>query len=275
MNDGFDNLIRNARPEVPAGARARVLEYVGAHGAVASAPAPWRVLMRAAALVLLAVFAGVAAALVARPDPTPGVDPVAQLAAEVKALQAQVAALEKDSAAAQLAGLQAEVDAFQAERGGYDVAALEQAVAAQLNAREARQREEWRQRHIEHMRRHYAQEQEATVERLRRELNLSHEQEQAVRELLTETGRQAEELIGEVYSGQRHRRRDSRVHDRFAQLASETEEKLNALLSEQQRGRMEGTGIVSAAPENWAPRSEFRDDTDLDVWTNWVNVTRE
>lgn len=273
MNDDFDNLIRNAKPAVPAGARARVLEYVGAHGAVASAPAPWRVFLRAAALVLLAVFAGVAAALVSRPETAPTVDPVAQLAADVKALETQVAALERDSLYEQLAGLQAEVAAL--ERSRTDSAtALEQVVIAQLEARDSREREEWRQRHIEHMRRHYAEEQEATVERLRRELKLSAEQEKAVRELLTETGKQAEELIGEVYTGRRHRR-DPRMHDKFAELANETEKKLAELLSEQQRGRMEGTGIVSAAPEDWAPRSEFRDDTDLDVWTNWINVTRE
>ncbi len=274
MNDDFDNLIRNARPDAPAGARARVLEYVGAHGAVASAPAPWRVFLRAAALVLLAVFAGVAAALVARPAPAPALDPVAQLAAEVKALETQVAALERDSAAAQLVDLQAEVAALEAGRPDYG-AALAQVVMAQLDARESREREEWRQRHLEHMRRHYAEEQEATVERLRRELNLSSEQEKAVRELLSETGKQAEELIGEVYTGRRHHRRDPRMHDRFAELANETEKKLAELLNEKQRGRMEGTGIVSAAPEDWAPRSEFRDETDLDVWTNWINVTRE
>jgi len=273
MNDEFDNLIRNAKPAVPAGARARVLDYVGAHGAVASAPAPWRVLMRAAALVLLAVFAGVAAALVSRPETASAVDSVAQLAAEVKALEAQVAALERESLTVQLAQLQSEVAALEFGRPNYG-AALEQVVMAQLEERESREREEWRQRHIEHMRRHYAEEQEATVERLRRELNLSAEQEKAVRELLTDTGKQAEKLIGEVYMG-RHHRRDARMHDKFAELANETEKKLAELLSEQQRGRMEGTGIVSAAPEDWAPRSEFRDDTDLDVWTNWINVTRE
>ena len=42
MNEDFDKLIRNAKPAVPEGARARVLEHVEAHGAVASAPAPWR-----------------------------------------------------------------------------------------------------------------------------------------------------------------------------------------------------------------------------------------
>lgn len=274
MNDDFDNLIRNAKPAVPAGARARVLEHVEAHGAVASAPAPWRVFLRAAALVLLAVFAGVAAALVSRPEPNPEVDPVAQLTDEMKALEVQVAALERDSGLEQLARLQAEVAALEAGRGGYDDAALEQVVMAQLEARETREREEWRQRHLEHTRRHYAEEQEAAVERLRRELNLSAEQEKAVRELLTETGKQAEQLIGEVYTARRHRR-DPRMHDKFAELANETEKKLAELLNDQQRGRMEGTGIVSAAPEDWAPRSEFRDDTDLDVWTNWINVTRE
>ncbi|MCB9936233.1 MAG: hypothetical protein H6840_11140 [Planctomycetes bacterium] len=270
MNEDFDKLIRNAKPAVPEGARARVLEHVEAHGAVASAPAPWRVLLRAAALVLLAVFAGVAAALAGRPEPAPAGDPVAELAAEVKALDAQVAALERDSAALQLAKLQAEVAALETRRQ-----AFEQAVTGLVEAHELCEREEWRQRHIEHMRRHYAEEQEATIERLRSELNLSAEQEKEVRALLTEAGKQAEGLIGEVYTSGR-RRHDPRMHDKFAQLASETETQLNALLNEQQRGRMAGpTGIVSSEPEDWAPRSDFRDATDLDVWTNWINVTRE
>lgn len=266
MATDFDNLIRSARPEVPAAARERVLGYVEAHGAVASTPAPFRVLLRAAALVMLALLAGVAAALVATPSPQPATP--ADLP-DIGPLAERVAALETDLPVAELSRIAERIDELaQARRDAF----LE-AVNRQIDIHENEQAMVWRERHIKHVREHYAEEREATIERMRDELGLTAEQEQQVREVLEETGKQAEALIGDFYTHGHHH--DRRVNDKFAQLAADTEKKLEALLDRQQREAIEDEGgIVSAAPEDWAPSSEFRDGTDLDVWTNWITVTR-
>ncbi|MCB9895901.1 MAG: hypothetical protein H6839_15750 [Planctomycetes bacterium] len=277
MKTDFDNLIRSARPEVPAAARERVLDYVGAHGAVASAPAPFRTLparhslgvgvLRVAALVMLALLAGIAAALVATPSPQPAT--TAQLP-DIAPLAERVAALETDLPVAELNAIADRIDALETRKAE----SFEAAVTQVINARETRQAELWRERHIEHVREHFAREREATIERMREELGLSPEQEKQVREVLEETGRQAESLIGDFYTRGHHH--DRQVGDKFAQLAADTDKKLEALLDRQQREMIESeSGIVSAAPEDWAPSSEFRDGTDLDVWTNWITVTRD
>ena len=267
MTNDFDNLIRSARPEVPAAARERVLDYVGAHGAVASAPAPFRLLLRVAALVMLALLAGVAAALVATPSHQPATS--AQLP-DIGPLAERVAALESDLPVAELNAIADRIDALEVRHS----TSFEEAVSRVIEAREVEQAAIWRERHIEHVREHFAEEREATIERMRDELGLTAEQEEQVREVLEETGKQAESLIGDFYTHGHHH--DRRVGDKFAQLAAETDKKLEELLDRQQREKLQPEGgIVSAAPEDWAPSSEFRDGTDLDVWTNWITVTRD
>ena len=272
MTTDFANLIRNAKPNVPAGVRGRVLDHVRAHGAVASTPAPFRILLRAAALVMLALLAGVATALVATPAaPQPQVSELrAEQLPDIAPLTERVAALETGLPVAELNVIADGIQTLEAEREN----ALGEYVNRVLDAREVQRSTEWRERHVEHVREHFAREREATVERLRDELGLTPGQEQQVRALLEETGKEAEALISGFYGRGHHR--DSGMGDKFAVLANNTEKKLEALLDRQQREKIEReSGIVSSSPEDWAPNSEFRDGTDVDVWTNWLTITRE
>ena len=272
----IDKLISSAKPAVSAQARARVLEHARAHGAVALAPVPLRVsaLWRVAALIMLALGAGVVSALVT-PSPA-GTAPdftVTDLRAEIAELSEGVSTLE------QLAELEARVDALQAASTPHDFdARLQASVQRVVEQREARRNQEWRERHVGYVRARFAEDREATVARLKTEVGLTPEQEAEVVALLEDAGRQAEALIGEYYSdgsGRRGRRHGGhRVHDKFEALAASTEEKLVVLLDEQQRGKLEG-GLVSAEPADWAPSEDFRDGVDMDVWMNWMNVSRE
>jgi len=266
MPTDFDNLIRSAKPAVPASTRERVLEYVGAGGAAASAPALFRVFSRVAALVVLGVISGIAAAMLA-PERETGADPLPGLRAQRAELEARLGRVEADSPAARLARLELEV--AQLEQAD---AALETAIVDAISARELKRVQLWRERHIQHVREHHERATEVTVQRLRDELGLTETQEAEVRALLAEAGQSAEALIGESYG----RRRHYGVHEKFEQLAAETDEKLKTLLDDQQRKRLDRqTGLVSSEPEDWAPSSEFRDGTDLDVYMNWMTVSRE
>jgi hypothetical protein len=128
--------------------------------------------------------------------------------------------------------------------------------------------EEWRERHIQYVRSAVQRHSDETVERLRKDVNLTAEQEAEVRTLLGNAGKEAEALIGNYYGRGRHS-----THSEFEKLARETDEKLSALLSEQQRKQV-GAGLVSAKPEDWGPSSEIRDGTDYEVYMNWMSVSR-
>ena len=268
----IDKLISSAKPAVSAQARAGVLEHARAHGAVALAPVPLRMsaLWRVAALITLALGAGVVSALVTpSPADTAPDFTVTDLRAEIAELSESVSTLEK------LADLEARVDALQAQ--ALD-ARLQASVQRVVEKREAQRNLEWRERHVAYVRARFAEDRDETVSRLKAEVGLTPEQEAEVVALLEDAGRQAETLIGDYYgdgSGRRGRRHGGhRVHDKFEALAAATEEKLVILLDEQQRGKLDG-GLVSAEPADWAPSEDFRDGVDMDVWMNWMNVSRE
>ncbi|MCA8937478.1 MAG: hypothetical protein KDB68_14880 [Planctomycetes bacterium] len=269
MNQDIEHLIRSAKPIVPAGARARTLESVEPEGAVGSTPAFVRVFLRVAALVLLAVCSGIVAAMLSAPAQSAG-EPV-DVAAQIADARARLDSLEQTSLTNRIANLQSELSALQAERNSV----FERVIKEAIVEHEQQQMAEWRERHIRHVREHQAVEREATIRRMRDELDLTPEQEKEVRALLVSTDKQAEALISGFYTD-RHARHDPSMHEKFEKLAEEADTKLTALLDAQQRDQMnEPTGIVSAEPEDWAPSFEFRDGTDVDVYTNWITVTRE
>jgi hypothetical protein len=277
MMDEVDNLIRDAKPEVPALAREGVLAHLRAHGVVVYAPASIRPLpvrhspgvgvLRVAALVVLALFAGVAAALVTPPSSSLGES------RDVAVLAARVYAFEQNLPTAQVKALSEKAEALNPPASDHGKL-LDRVIADAIHNHEQRKAEEWRERHVRHLRNAYAEQADATVERLRKELGLATEQEREVRALLAEAEKQAEALIGDFYTHGHHP--NPQVREKFVALATDTEKKLDALLDRQQREKMAPEkGIVSASPADWAPNSEFRDGTDLDVWTNWVTATSE
>jgi hypothetical protein len=262
-----DNLIKNAKPAVPPTARERVLGYVEAGGAAASAPAPFRMLARVAALVLIAVGAGIGTAVVTQQSTSGSVDVFVEFTAErpdIDVLRTRVENLEVHNPAARLASLEQQVAELESERDQ----AMNALVLDVINVREQRRMEEWRERHIQYVRSAVQRHSDETVERLRKDVNLTAEQEAEVRTLLGNAGKEAEALIGNYYGRGRHS-----THSEFEKLARETDEKLSALLSEQQRKQV-GAGLVSAKPEDWGPSSEIRDGTDYEVYMNWMSVSR-
>jgi hypothetical protein len=261
-------MIRNAKPAVPAMARETVLGYIEASGAAASIPTPFRILSRVAAMLLLAVGSGVIAAMLA-PGREAGADPLPGLAAQRAMLQQRVDSLEQESPAARLALLEQQVAEFEDAQRAAE-AQLEDAVVSVITKRDQNRMTEWRERHVEYVRAHNKRTADATIERLRDEVNLTSEQEAEVRALLDEAGKEAEGLIGKFYGRSRHHS----ANREFEKLAEVTDNKLNALLSEQQRKQV-GEGLVSARPEDWGPSSEFRDGTDYEVYMNWMSVSRE
>lgn len=266
MTTDFDNLIRSAKPTVPPTARDGVLDYIEAHGAVALNPGPLRMLLRVAALVVLALASGAVAALFA-PKPAAENPEIAELQERADKLKA---ALPGQDLAGEMQRIENAIAELEAQQAAQDKAMLD-AVNDVYRRRDAARMEEWRERHIAHVREHHAREAEATVTALREELALTDAQEQQVRELLKEAEDKAVALIGNYYGKRRHHG----MHDRFATLASETQSNLQALLDAQQQERLKGAVIVGSAPEDWAPSEEFRDDTDVDVWMNWMTVSRE
>jgi hypothetical protein len=272
MPNDFDQLIRNAKPEIPAGARARTLESVEPEGAVGSTPAFVRVLPRVAALVLLAVCSGVAAAMLSAPKQQAAV-PV-DVAAEIAQARTRLDTLEQESPAARIERLKAEVANLEASRKA-NAENFKQAIASAVATHKTDQMNEWRERHLQHVREHQAREREATIQGLRDRLKLTPDQEKEVRALLESTDKQAEAVIGDFYT-RRHGHPDPRMREKFKTLAEEADRKLNALLDAQQRDKIEGpTGIVSSKPEDWGPSMDFHDGTDVDVYSNWITVTRD
>ena len=156
------------------------------------------------------------------------------------------------------------------EQAAHDRLIFEAVVDAYERRNETRM-EEWRERHIAHVREHHAREANATVSALREELNLTPEQETQVRELLKEAEGKAIALIDGYYGRGRHHG----MHEKFATLASKTEQDLQLLLNQQQREQLTGAVIVGSAPDDWAPSDEFRDGVDVDVWMNWMTASRE
>lgn len=272
MNEDIDDLIRSAKPAIPAGVRARTLEYAEPEGAVGSSPAFVRVLLRVAALLLLAVCSGVVAAMLSAPSQDTA-EPV-ELAAELADARGRMDSLELDSPAKRIESLEAELASLEAHQRRAEEA-FEQAVIRAMDTHERNQMAEWRERHIQHVREHQAIERDTVIAQLREDLNLTSDQEQEVRALLVAADKQAEVVIGEFYTN-RHGRHDPRMREKFEKLAEDAEQKLTALLDAQQRDRIEEpTGIVSANPDDWAPNFEFHDGTDMDVYTNWITVTRD
>ena len=278
MTTDFDKLITNSKPTVPPTARGRVLGYIEAGGAAASSPAPFRTLARVAALVAIAAGAGIASALIF--GNSNAVDTYVEFNASVDTyveftderpdpdiLRTRVENLEVHNPAARLASLEQQADALEVERD----AAMRALVLDVISNREQQRLEEWRERHVQYVRQAVKHHTDELVGQLRKDVNLNADQEAEVRGLLADAGKEAEALIGNFYSGGVGR--DS-AHQQFAQLAKATDEKLNALLSEQQRKQV-GAGLVSAKPEDWGPSSEFRDDTDYDVYMNWMSVSRK
>jgi hypothetical protein len=269
MTFDADNLIRGAKPAVPPTARERVLGYIEAGGAAASVPAPFRMLTRVAALVLIALGAGIATTMITEQTvASNSVDVFVEFTAErpdIDILRTRVENLEVHNPAARLASLEQQVAELETERDQ----AMHGLVVDVLNAREQQRMEEWRERHIQYVREHVKRITDATVEQLRKDVNLTAAQEVEVRALLGDAGKEAEALIGNYYGHGRHS-----SHSQFEKLARETDEKLSVLLSEQQREQV-GTGLVSAKPEDWGPSSEFRDGTDYDVYMNWMSVSRK
>jgi hypothetical protein len=263
-----DNLIIGAKPTVPPTARERVLGYVEAGGAAASTPAPFRILAQVAALVLIALGVGVGVALITGQSASSSVDVFVEFTAErpdITNLRTRVENLEVHNPAARLASLEQQVAELEVVRDQ----AMQGLVLEVLRTREQQRMEEWRERHVQYVREAVQRHTDATVERLRKDVNLTAGQEAEVRELLGDAGKSAESLIGNFYGCGRHS-----THREFEKLAKETDEKLNALLSEQQRERV-GAGLVSAKPEDWGPSSEFRDGTDYEVYMNWMSVSRD
>lgn len=270
MATDFDNLIRSAKPTVPPTARDGVLEYIEAHGAVASSPGPLRVLARMAAMVVLALASGYVAALFAGKADNGGSD-IAELRERAEQLKQSLPdpdlATEVRVEVRRIEGAIADLEAQQAAA---DRLMLE-AVNAAYARRDATRMQEWRERHVAHVREHHAREAEATISALREGLGLTPGQEAQIRDLLKQAEDKAVTLIGNYYGRGRHHG----MHEKFEALALETQSELKALLDAQQRERLEGAVIVGSAPEDWAPREEFRDGTDMDVWVNWMTVSRD
>lgn len=270
MNDDrIHELIKNAKPRVDPATRERVRAAIEAEGVAASArPGSLMLLMRAAALMILALGAGVVAAYFNRPP-----EGDVSLEARVSTVRERVESLERRLARAQLQDLQQQVERLEQRRAEELESVIGQAVTSELEAREALRNERWRERHIAHVRRHYAREAEATVAAYREELELTPVQERRVRELLDAQGRKIEEVIAGVY-GQRHGGRH--VHDELVALSDETTEKLTALLNAEQREYLPGgEAVISADPAYWAPSDEFQDATDIDAWFNWMSISEE
>jgi hypothetical protein len=265
MPTDFDNLITSARPTVPPTAREGVLEYIEAQGAVASGPGPLRMLGRVAALVVLALASGAVAALFAPRPEAP--NELAELQAQVEDLKQT---LPERNLRAELRQIEQSVAELEQQQAAFDRAVLT-AVTNSMDRREAARMEEWRTRHVTWVREYQARRTEAAVSALREELSLTDDQAAQVRDLLKQAEDKAIELIGSYYG----RGRYQGIHEEFAALAADTREDLQALLDAQQRERLEGAAIVGNAPEDWAPRDDFRDGTDVDVWVNWMNVSRE
>lgn len=267
MQDRIDELIRNAKPQVDPAARERIRGHVGAYRGSASRLGSLVGLLRAAALVALALGSGIAAAVWNSPRPAD----LSQETERVAELEQRVNELAERSPMAQVEDLKARLDDLEPEAAiaGVVDEAIENAVAEAMEQRQQRELEQWRDRHLRYTRARWERHTAQTITELREESGLTEAQEAEVRELLDAQGRKAEALIAETYRPGHHR-----LHRGFAQLSTETDEKLAALLEEQRRQGVEAPrGVLAADPEDWAPSDDFEDDSDIDAWVYWMNQT--
>lgn len=251
MQDRIDQLIRNARPQVDPAARERV-RAAATGGDAASRPGSLIFLLRAAALVLLAVGAGAAASVWSRPAG----DDLGDAAARVASLERRVA----DDPAREIEHLHSRLDrlalALHVERTVDD--ALERAEI-----------ERWRDRHVHFARERWRRHSSSVISELREEAALTDAQESEVRALLASQGEKVEELIAQTYRPGRHA-----LHQGFAQLSEETDDRLAELLEEQRREGIEvPRGVLDADPQDWAPSEDFVVASDFDAWVYWINQT--
>lgn len=254
MNNNVENLIRNARPQAPS--PDALLARLATRGMPPAVGAGYW-LMRAAALIVLAAGAGVVAGMIARPtvgSPAAGTPAVAAI--EVPAAADPLwQALEQQRQ--RIEALEADFAREQQLR-----AITRDEVRAHLDERETAQRERHLDRHISHVRRHYARDMERKLEELEGR-DLPAEALVRAREILVQHGESAEELIRGSYNGRRGGQRD--MHRMFATLARETEDRLARVT-----GDNNWKDVLGDSPEDWGPTSEFEDPADYENMLNWM-----
>lgn len=274
MHTELDNLIRAARPQLPAGALARASAVVA--GAPASAPVfILRPMLRVAAVFALAFGVGIASAMLASPDaPVGGTSPIASQP-DLSALRAELAAIVRNTGELIPAGAEAELSLLESRLDVLEARplpvrpTLEEAIDTVIENRERRYREEWRERHLAFVRESYSSHLDVLVSDVRGTLVLSADQERRFREILVEHGEKAEKMIDSCY--RRHHKRGSG----FDQLARDTRQKLQAVLDEAQRNDFRVTDtLLGADPMHWAPREEFKDTVDMATYANWVELSK-
>lgn len=260
MNDRIAELIRNAKPQAPS--PDALLAALGSRGLpAASGSAVW--LLRTAALFTLAAGIGAAAALLPRmgaePPAASELERVSGLAARIELLESRVTPVTPEDVAAQEARIAA------LETQVYARTAIEQAVADYFVRRDAAERELWQQRHLEHVRRHYARDMEGTLAELKAQ-DLPEAKLVRAREILEQHGKDIEALIKQSYAQVGDHRRGHRdMHQQFASLARGAQDSLARVTGENDWG-----SLLGESPEDWAPTSEFEDLSDFDSMMNWM-----
>lgn len=260
MNDRIAELIRNAKPQAPS--PDALLAALGSRGMpAATSGGVW--LLRAAALFTLAAGIGAAAALLPRMNAdmanAADVERVGQLAARIESLESQVGSVTAQQVAAQEARIAALETQVQART------AIEQAVAEYFVKRDAAERELWQERHLEHVRRHYARDMEGTLAELKAQ-DLPEAKLVRAREILEQHGKDIEALIKQSYAqGGDHRRGHRDLRQQFASLARGAQDSLARVTGENNWG-----SLLGESPEDWAPTSEFEDLSDFDSMMNWM-----
>ncbi|MBK8206798.1 MAG: hypothetical protein IPK87_08360 [Planctomycetes bacterium] len=260
MNDRIAELIRNAKPQAPS--PDALLAALGSRDMpAATSGGVW--LLRAAALFTLAAGIGAAAALLPRMNAdTPAasdLERVGGLAARIESLESQAGSVTPEQVAEQEARIAALETQVQART------AIEQAVAEYFVKRDAAERELWQERHLEHVRRHYARDMEGTLAELKAQ-DLPEAKLVRAREILEQHGKDIEALIKQSYAqGGEHRRGHRDMRQQFASLARGAQDSLARVTGENNWG-----SLLGESPEDWAPTSEFEDLSDFDSMMNWM-----
>lgn len=264
MTIDFDNLIRGARPATSDLARQRVIAQV-VPAFVPVVPVPW---VRIAAALLAAFGAGFAAVAWLAGDQTRGASPTAQLAQDLRVLDARLGRLQAPSdLSAEVAALVQRADTL--SRRLEQPESFNAVVARMVDQRNAERRERemeaHRERHLAYARSHYQQEVDRAVISMKRDYRLTDEQEQQVRKVFQEHGRSAEALISNCYRGKP--RHGDQVSDEFEKLALKTQGRLEALLSEVPRV-MPGADLAE-----WGPNPDPSSLSDYETWVRWNEET--
>ncbi len=260
MNDRIADLIRNAKPQAPS--PDALLAALGSRAVPpATGSAVW--LLRAAALFVLAAGIGAASALLPRMSadtPATGdLERVRGLAARIESLESQTGSVSAEQVVEQEARIAALETRVQART------AIEQAVGEYFVKRDAAERELWQERHLEHVRRHYAKDMEGTLAELKAQ-NLPEAKLVRAREILAQHGKDIEVLIKQSYAqGGDHRRGHRDLREQFASLARGAQDSLARVTGENNWGT-----LLGESPEDWAPTAEFEDLSDFDSMMNWM-----